>query len=514
MSKLRKHPFAIGTMALLAFLACSGPQSDQSTAQSPPPAASTEAADNDGDELVAALGDPDLALPEGSKQALAPWTGDFDAMVERRMVRALVVPNRISYFLDGPNQQGVAYEMLMQFEDLLNEGLDSGHLKVYVIIIPISRDRLFPALLAGYGDLALGNLTVTAEREAEVDFADPLLTGVDEIVVTGPGAPALASLEDLSGQEVYVRKTSSYYESLRGLNKRLRQAGKPEVDIREANELLETEDILEMVNAGLVPITVADSYLAEFWAQIFDGIELHPELALRTGGEIAWAMRKESPQLRQVVNAFVKDHKKGSLMGNILFKRYLQNTDWVRDVGTEEEMARFEEVVQFFQDYSPQYDFEFLLMTAQGYQESRLDQSVRSPVGAIGVMQLLPSTAADPNVGIPEIEVIHNNVHAGIKYMRFIVDHYFDDPEIDNINRTLMAFASYNAGPNRIARLRGKAEEAGLDPNIWFQNVEVIAAHEIGRETVQYVSNIFKYYLAYKMIVEQEEEKAALAKTN
>jgi membrane-bound lytic murein transglycosylase MltF len=495
-------------------VACSGPQSEESAARGQDATAFPAAAATEGDELVAALGDPDLALPEGSKKALDPWTGDFDGMVERRMVRALVVPNRISYFLDGPNQQGVAYELLTQFEDLINEGLESGHLKVYVVIIPTSRDRLFPALLAGYGDLAVANLTVTAEREAEVDFADPLLTGVDEIVVTGPGAPPLASLEDLSGQEVYVRKTSSYYESLRGLNQRLRQAGKPEVTIREANELLETEDILEMVNAGLVPVTVADTYLAEFWAQVFDGLTLHPELTVRTGGQIAWAMRKQSPQLTQVVNAFVKDHKKGSMMGNILFKRYLQNTDWVRDVGTDEEMARYRDVVQFFQDYAPQYNFDFLMMTAQGYQESRLDQSVRSPVGAVGVMQLLPSTAADPNVGIPEIEVIHNNVHAGIKYMRFIVDHYFDDPEIDNINRTLMAFASYNAGPNRIARLRGKAEEAGLDPNIWFHNVEVIAAHDIGRETVQYVSNIFKYYLAYKMIDEQQKEKAALAKSD
>jgi membrane-bound lytic murein transglycosylase MltF len=493
---------------MLAFVACSGPQAEEADATSPE---ATSSGEQDG--LVVALGDPHLQLPEGSQGAFDPWTGDFDAMVERRMVRALVVPNRLSYFLDGPNQQGVAYELLTQFEDLINEDLESGNLKVYVVIIPTSRDRLFPALLAGYGDIALANLTVTAEREAEMDFADPLLTGVDEIVVTGAGAPALESLDDLGGQEVYVRRSSSYYESLRSLNERLRQAGKPEVTIREANELLETEDILEMMNAGLVPITIADSYLAEFWAQIFDGITLHPELTVRTGGEIAWAMRKESPQLRQLVNAFVKDHKKGTMMGNILFKRYLQNTDWVRNAGSDKEMARYQEVVQFFQDYAPKYDFDFLLMTAQGYQESRLDQSVRSPVGAVGVMQLLPSTAADPNVGIPEIEVIHNNVHAGVKYMRFIVDHYFDDPEIDDINRTLMAFASYNAGPNRIARLRGKAEEAGLDPNIWFQNVEVIAAHDIGRETVQYVSNIFKYYLAYKMIDEQEKEKAALAKS-
>jgi membrane-bound lytic murein transglycosylase MltF len=500
-------------VAVLALAACSGPQTDESAAQSQEITSTAEAVAAEGDELVAALADPDLVLPEGSKEALDPWAGDFDAMVERRMVRALVVPNRISYFLDGPKQQGVAYELLTQFEDLINEGLQSGHLKVYIIVIPTSRDRLFPALLAGYGDIALANLTVTAEREEVVDFADPLLTGVDEIVVTGPGAPALASLDDLAGQEVYVRRTSSYYESLVGLNQRLRQAGKTEITIREANELLETEDILEMVNAGLVPITIADTYLAEFWAQIFDGITLHPELAVRTGGHIAWAMRKESPQLRQVVNAFVKDHKKGTLMGNILFKRYLQKTDWVRNPATDEEMARYEEVVKYFQNHAPNYDFDFLMMTAQGYQESRLNQSVRSPVGAVGVMQLLPSTAADPNVGIPDIENIDNNIHAGIKYMRFIADHYFDDPEMDDVNRALMAFASYNAGPNRIARLRGKAAEAGLDPNVWFQNVEVIAAHDIGRETVQYVSNIFKYYLAYKMIVEQEEEKAALTKS-
>jgi membrane-bound lytic murein transglycosylase MltF len=435
-------------------------------------------------------------------------------MVERRVVRALVTPNRLSYFLDGPKQQGVTYELLTQFEEQVNEGLDSGNLKTYVVIVPTPRDQLIPRLLEGYGDIAASNLTVTAERAEKVDFSDPLMTGVDEILVTGPGAPPLTTLDDLAGQEVYVRKTSSYYESLLGLNERLRQAGKTEVTIKGAHELLETEDILEMVNTGVVPITVADSYLAEFWAQIFDGITLHPELAVNTGGELAWAMRPESPQLKQVVNAFVKENKKGTLMGNVLFKRYLQNTDWVRNAGADEEMARYEEVVGHFQDHAPDYDFDFLLMTAQGYQESRLDQSVRSPAGAVGVMQLLPSTAADSSVGIPDIENVDNNVHAGVKYMRWIVDQYFDDPEMDDVNRALMAFASYNAGPSRIARLRDQAEEAGLDPNQWFQNVEVIAAHDIGRETVQYVSNIFKYYLAYKMIVDQEQKKAALAKTN
>ena len=150
------------------------------------------------------------------------------------------------------------------------------------------------------------------------------------------------------------------------------------------------------------------------------------------------------------------------------------------------------------------------MVAAQGYQESGLDQSARSGAGAIGIMQLLPSTAADPNVGIPDIEEIDNNIHAGTKYLRFVRDRYFDDPAVDDFNATLLTFAAYNAGPARVRQLRAEAAEVGLDPNIWFDNVEVIAAKRIGRETVQYVSNITKYYVAYRLIVNQLVETGAV----
>ena len=144
-------------------------------------------------------------------------------------------------------------------------------------------------------------------------------------------------------------------------------------------------------------------------------------------------------------------------------------------------------------------------------EESRLDQSLRSHRGAIGVMQLLPSTAADKSVGIPDIETIDRNVHAGVRYMRWIRDTYFADDDIDPINKTLFAFASYNAGPNRIARLRAEAEKRGLDPNTYFRNVELVIAQKVGRETVEYVSNIYKYYAAYKLMQVNEERRAANA---
>ena len=148
------------------------------------------------------------------------------------------------------------------------------------------------------------------------------------------------------------------------------------------------------------------------------------------------------------------------------------------------------------------------MVAAQGYQESGLDQGARSHAGAIGIMQLLPSTAADKNVGIPDISEVDPNIHAGIKYLDWIRNRYFNDPGIDRFNQTLFAFAAYNAGPARVAKLRSKATEQGYDPNRWFDNVEVIAAQDIGSETVQYVSNILKYYIGYRLSSEQQVRRA------
>ena len=277
--------------------------------------------------------------------------------------------------------------------------------------------------------------------------------------------------------------------------------------IRAADEHLETEDLLEMVNAGILGITVADSYIAEFWAQVFENITVHNDLSVRTGGQIAWMFRKNSPKLGQEVNAFAATSRKGTLMGNMVFKKYLKSTRWVRNAASREDLKRFDETVNFFRTYSGQYDFDYLMMVAQGFQESRLDQSVRSSAGAVGIMQLLPSTAADRAIAINNINEAEHNVHAGIKYMRWIVDNFFADEDLEPKQQTLFAFASYNAGPSRIRRLRRKAEERGLDPDIWFNNVEVIASEDIGRETVQYVSNTYKYYLAYTLIAEQQTRR-------
>jgi membrane-bound lytic murein transglycosylase MltF len=440
------------------------------------------------------------------------WLGDFGGMAKRREIRVLVVYSKTFYFLDQGRQRGATYELLKQFEKFINKKLKAKTLKLRVLFIPVRRDQLIPWLVAGRGDIAAANLTITPQRQKQVDFSDPLAFGVKELLVTGPAAPEVKNLDDLAGKEIHVRRSSSYYESLSQLNQSFRQAGKPKMNLVLADENFEDEDLLEMVNAGLVPMIVMDSHKAEFWEQIFDRIKVHSDIAVRSGGEIAWAFRKASPKLKAVVNEFVKGHRKGTLFGNLLLKRYLRDTKYVKNSIAQKELEKFEAMVALFQKYAGQYDFDYLMIGAQAFQESGLDQSKRSPAGAIGVMQMLPSTAADPNVGISDIEKLDRNIHAGTKYLRFIVDRYFADEAMDDANKMLFAFASYNAGPARVISLRNKAAKMGLDPNVWFHNVEVVAAKKIGRETVQYVSNIYKYYVAYRMVVNQLQKKDKLMK--
>jgi len=446
---------------------------------------------------------PAAAAPTG----LPIWSGDLPGLIDKRVVRMLVVNSKTFYFIDKGQQRGISYDLGMELEKFLNASNKDRTRPIRVIFIPVARDQLLPTLVAGGGDIATGALTITPQRLTQVDFTTPAADNVSEILVTAPDVTPPATADELSGRSVYVRPSSAYYEALVELNKKLAAAGKPPVDIQPAEENLEDEDILEMVNASLVDATVVDSYVADFWKEIYPNIKPQPAVVLRDHAQIAWAIRKNSPELKKTLDAFVDKNKIGTLTGNTIFKRYLQNTRWAKGATKGEDLKRFNELTVFFKKYATQYDFDWLLLIAQGYQESGLDQKIRSPVGAIGVMQVMPTTAKDKNVGIPDIHNVEPNIHAGVKYLRFLVNQYFDEPGIDKFNRHLFAFAAYNAGPNRISRLRTEAAAKGLDPNKWFNNVELVVAEDVGRETVQYVSNIFKYYVAYKLSIERAEKR-------
>lgn len=437
-----------------------------------------------------------------------PTFGDYDAMQKRRLVRILVPYNKPFYFMDRGRQLGGTYELGMAFEQFLNKKVKSKSLRMRVAFIPTPRDELVPDLLAGKGDIAAGGLTITPERQKIVAFADPAAVNVKELVVMGLNAPPLASLDDLSGREVTIRPTSSYYEHLKTINERLKKEGKKPIKLIAADEDLETGALLEMANAGLISYTVADDYVAALWRQVFDKITVREDLVIHEGGEIAWMIRKDSPLLLGEINGFMKTHKRGSAFMNALIAKYTKSTKYVKNATSEAEMKKFAELVGIFKKYGSEYDFDYLMLLAQGYQESQLDQTARSPRGAVGVMQLMPATASSEEVGITGIDKdTEKNIHAGARYLRRLTDRYLNDPGIDQKNKTLMAFAAYNAGPGNLAKFRRLAEKSGLNKDIWFNNVEIAAAQVVGRETVDYVANIYKYYVAYKL--SQEREQAA-----
>jgi membrane-bound lytic murein transglycosylase MltF len=450
-------------------------------------------------------------MPAGLAPFVKPWTGDLDGMTERRLIRVLTVQNPILYSVDKGREVGITYETIQAFEKGLNQKLGNKIINVHVILLPVPRDELIPRLLKGEGDIAAASLTITPGRKKLVDFSDPLATGVKEVLVTGPDAPAVASIDDLSGKAVYVRPSSAYAEHIRMLNGRFAKEGKAPLKVIPAPEVLEDGDILEMVNAGLVPATVVDSFMADLYVQVFPNLNKRSDVA-SPPVEIAWAFRKNSPKLAAAVNAFVKGHKQGSLTGNVLIGKYLKTTKWVKNARSDEDRRRFDTVIKLFKKYGDKYSLDYLLMAAQGYQESGLDQSKRSRVGAIGVMQVMPATARDKSVNIPNIDKLESNIHAGVKYNRWVIDNFYKDPAITRLNKALFAFASYNAGPGKVASLRKEAAAQGLDPNKWFNNVELIAAKRVGRETVTYVSNIYKYYLAYQIMTQGEKAKQVAKK--
>ena len=448
---------------------------------------------------------PAAAPARGLATDVKTWTGDFDAMLERRAIRVLVPYSRSLYFNDRGHERGISADGVRGFERWLNEkyAKQLRNRPITVVIIPTTRDHLLPDVAAGLGDVAVGNITVTEERLQLVDFvSDPDAPPVNEIAVTRRDAPAIATADGLAGRTVHVRRASSYFESLAALNARLASAGSPHVNVVLVPDALEDEDMLEMVDAGLLEAVVVDDWKARMWAQILPGIALNEQAVLRAGGRIGWATRKDSPKLSAEILGYMKNVTRGVITARI--DKYMRHVKRLRNATAATERKRFEQLQALFVKYGQRYRFDPLMLAAQGFQESRLKQDARSHVGAIGVMQIMPATGAELRVG--DIQLVEPNIHAGAKYMDRLMTKFFADADFDEVNRTLFAFASYNAGPGAISRMRDAAAKSGLDPNQWFNNVEVVTARKIGLETTTYVRNIYKYYVAYKLT---EEARAA-----
>ena len=444
-----------------------------------------------------------LALP-------TPWKGDLNEIAQRHVVRVLVPFRRPEFFYVDGHPVGILQDAFQELERVLNAKYKTGAAyRIIVAPLPTPADQLRERMVEGYGDIAASGISITEKNREVADFTIPTMTGLKIIVVTGPGAPELSRVEDLSGHEVWVNSQTRLRDDVEALNTRLAALGKAPVRVREVDPVLEPGDVMEMVNAGTYPIALIQSQQAEFWGQVFGQVKVRRDLAVSEDVQLGWAIQKGTPQLKAFLDEFIKSHGVGTVFGNTQLRRYLQNAKYVTNATEVSEFKKLERLEPVVRKYAAEYDLNYLMMAAMGYQESRLDQSVKSSVGAVGIMQVMPSTAASAPVKVANVNIAENNIQAGTRLIHFLIQDYFNEPGLDRMNRTLFALAAYNAGPTKISRCRQLAASMNYNPNIWFHHVEVAAAKVIGQETTQYVANIYKYYVAYQLARETRQHKSA-----
>ncbi len=469
--------------------------------------------------LVAACGDGERATPSldaGVEDAfgIAPptlehFSGDLPALRERGVLRALVVPSRTGFFVADGAIRGIQAEYLDALEAFLNRGVRAEADRIRVQYVPVALREAIPALLAGRGDLIAAFLAATPQRRTQVAFISGMEIAANEVIVRHRDAPAVGSIADLAAREIVVLDRSSYQEHLWLLNDRLRQLTREPARVIAADRHLRGEDILELVNAGVVDYTVMDDFRARLWSRVMPDLVVESSVVVREDTQPGWAVRRDAPELAAALEDFASGVRAGSLVGNVLLERYFESTEWIEDATVGVERDKLARHIDLFREYGERYDFDALALAAQAYHESGLEHDAKSRRGAIGIMQVRPATARDPNVAIDDIDELENNVHAAVKYQAFLRDRYFADAAISDWDRRALVWAAYNAGPAKVRRARAEAERMGLDPNVWFGNVEIAMARTVSREPVRYVSSIYIYYTAYKLLRERAAARAA-----
>lgn len=421
-------------------------------------------------------------------------TGDLPEMLALQKIRVLVTPNRSTYFLDKAGQpRGLDYELLNRYGKFLNRKRKKGTLPVSIIFIPVTIAELGDALLDGRGDIA-GITLLTPKRSKEFAYTDPVFDQVNEVLVTRKGGPEISKLEDLAGKTVHVVDGSAQMEGMARLNERLKIAGLKSVKVIKAKPYVAYENLLEMINGGFISAAVVPDVLANLWKGVFKDLMIHERIPVSKGMKAGWAVRKSNPELLHSMNEAIRTAlKKDKNVFEKKFKQYFKRTHWISNPFTKG--SKFN-LATHFQREAGAFGMDWIQIMAQGFQESALNQKAKSPYGAVGIMQVLPSTAE--SLGIKNYMKLEGNIRAGVKYMDKLMKRFAKDPGINRENRFFLTLASYNAGPGRVNGYRKRAKKMGYDPNIWFGNVERVALRSGNLETVMYVRNIMNYTMAYK----------------
>ncbi len=451
----------------------------------------------------------DVHVPPRQRET---WLGDLDGMLKRGQLRVLLPFSRTFFFQENDQELGLSAEIFQRYEQFLHDQVVLGNKKMKLIFLPTPKEHLIEDLLTGKGDIAIADLLLPPEQEKHVTFVSPVTLEIQEILVTGPNSPQFKSIFNLSGQEITVHEDSSYAASLQKLNNTLTSINRKPVTLHIADAFLEDEDLLEMTEAGLLPMTVIDSHVGAFWATVFPHIKLHNKIALRTAKEISWAVRPNTPLLQKNIRSFKKN---GYLPqdGHLgLTEHYRKKDGFIKNSLSLPALERYHSTVALLEKYGKKYTFPSLLLAALAYQESQFDLSWPGENGQVGLMGINLSTVLDEGleIDLQQIRKPEYNIQTAGRYLRFLADRYFSSPRLSELNRNLMAIAAYASGPEQVIAARKRAALAGYNPDIWLNHVETTMLPKNGKDTAQYVRNIYKYFKAYEYFTartENEEKK-------
>jgi len=428
------------------------------------------------------------------------WSGSYPEMIDRGEIRVAAPYDRTIYVSDKGVQRGLAVEVSKGLAKWINAkyvGQKKGK-SISIKLVPVIAPDLLNSLTSGRADIAIGDIGL---YEPIPNFQHFIVNHTSrdgqEVLVTGPSSPPLLKIADLSGQTVYGSRNTNFQKTFSSLNKELKRDGKLPINLASPLGDLDDEDLLEMLNSGLISyVTVAD-WKFKLWQSVYKNITMHADLSVQDSGWVGWAVRSTNRDLNDDLIGFYQSDDFVKSLTAFRQEDYKHHLKGLKDPIDKTAWARFESMRPLFNRFGAEYKLNPLFIASLGFQETLLNQSSVSAVGAIGVMQLMPATGI--SLGVGDIHLLEPNIHAGADYMNQLISKYFPDVQFEGNNRSLFAVASYNIGPNNVAKARAQAKELGFDPNRWFGNVEFIATERMGYEPMIYVRNVYKYYMSYRL---------------
>ncbi|MCY1272119.1 Membrane-bound lytic murein transglycosylase F [compost metagenome] len=460
--------------------------------------------------LVALMPQPAAARltspPEGWEQQNID-SRDLATIRRDGVLRVLVNQSRNSFGEIHGEPIGIEYRRLRAFEQYLNDS-SPGRKPLSIRFIPKAKDQLLAALQRGEGDLVAPGEVLLARDGTNVSASLAWQRQVPLVLIARQGNRRYARLEQLAGRSITLPAGSAAGEAIRKVNERLALKHLRPMTIEWLDPSLAVEDVLELVNAGIVDFSVVEQPIAERWAKVFGKLRVDRQLVFDDRESMTWFVRRDAPMLRASVNRFLKEYRAPADQ-DVAFQRLYRRAYKVRNPLQVADRKRLESLRPTLQRYAEENRLDWLALAAVAFKESSLNASARGAGGATGLMQITPAAARA--VGVGSVQQKDNNVQAASKYMAMLRRKFFASPRLKERDRLAFILAAYNLGPERVQGLRAEARRRGLDPNQWFFQVERVAAEQMGMGVVNYVSSVNKYYVAFQRQRDGLEPSARVA---